>query len=163
MVEFCCGEDSVLGKEEYSTPGCNRVRLTEKVDLTTRAGIEFAKAAVSVENCLLWASLPCWQHYNKQFANARNLMKGHKKLFAKLLSAFEEVAEVAMKHGAIIVFEWPTGCAWWNKSVVQRFMKKYKMLFVDIHGCSLELKDKDGVPIKKPWTCLLYTSDAADE
>ena len=49
LLEWCCGEDLLLGMPSVYADGCNVVRLTQREGMTTRSGVDFAKAAV--ERC----------------------------------------------------------------------------------------------------------------
>ena len=74
MVEFCCGEESLLGRKEIAKD-CRAIRVTEKNDVTTRSGAKFAFNAVRTAGAgLLWASLPCtggcpWQNVNMKLSD----------------------------------------------------------------------------------------------
>eukprot|EP00971_Amphidinium_carterae_P140909 2791703-Amphidinium_carterae.1 len=48
--------------------------------------------------------------------------------------------------------EWPTGCSYWQKARVKRFLKRNHLKKVDFHGCALGVTSLSGKPIKKPWT-----------
>jgi hypothetical protein len=85
IVEFCCRADSVLGAETAGNKCCHKVRLTEREDMTSSFGIEFALSSVREPNTLLWASIPCtggspWMHLN------RMKIKGMRKKLAKHLA-----------------------------------------------------------------------------
>ena len=60
LIEFCCGEDSLLGRKDAKlSRGCHCVRLTQKVDMTSDGGEEFVLPHIGHPNTLLWCSTPC--------------------------------------------------------------------------------------------------------
>ena len=58
VVEFCCGEESRLGRKHLKPDDTEVVRLTLDDNVTTEQGLAKAIAAVKGKNCLLWASIP---------------------------------------------------------------------------------------------------------
>ena len=162
LIEYCCSDDSVLGREKYVRAGCHCVRLTIKTDLTTEDGLKFALGCVrdtpDSHHLHLWASIPCtagspWQRVNQRHESARELMTRHLETFEALMKNLRTVAREVISRGGDLSFEWPTGCSLWNHDLVVNFLEEFALNKVDFHGCAAGLKSsKTNQPIKKPWT-----------
>ena len=59
LIEFCCGPESLLGKVTKQSKGCNVVRLTQEIDVTSDHGVELAMNSIDGPYTLLWGSIPC--------------------------------------------------------------------------------------------------------
>jgi hypothetical protein len=157
IVEFCCGEDSLIGKENPSSEGCEVVRLTVAVDVTTPKGLATALAAVSKPNTLLWASMPCtggspWQRLNKSRPGVQAKLEEHWRVARLIWASFEKVARRTVLHGGEVAIEWPNGCEYWKWPEVVGLMREIGMESVRVDGCSLGLTSRViGLPILKPW------------
>ena len=96
LIEFCCEEDSVLGR--VSPPDCNVIRLTEEHDLTQEATVQELLQSFQQGDygqILLWASIPCtggsqWNVFNllKHPKEMAPRMEMHWALFRILWSSF---------------------------------------------------------------------------
>ena len=86
LREWCCGENSLLGKPSVFSKGCSVVRLTQREYMTTHHGVHFAKA--SVERAppdvlvVIWTALPCtggspWQNINKHLPGGMDRLNEH--------------------------------------------------------------------------------------
>lgn len=170
LMEYCCSEDSRLGRHKYQVMGCSVIRLTEKHDLTTESGLEEAIKAVREarddEYVHLWGSLPCtggspWQFINSKHEGPEERMQEHLGKFEILFFGnFQKVAKEVLNRGGDVLYEWPTGCTLWKHHAVQQFITEHSMNSVDINGCALGLKStRTGEPIKKPCT-IISTSPA---
>ena len=53
LIEFCCSPDSLLGKTTRHSKGCNIVRLTQDVDVTSDHGMQIAMNSITGPNTLL--------------------------------------------------------------------------------------------------------------
>ena len=51
------------------------------------------------------------------------------------MEAFAEIAEVAIKRGAMVIIEWPKGCAYWNNMKVKSFLTKHEFDETFVDGC----------------------------
>ena len=110
---------------------------------------------------ILWHSQPCtggcpWQKYNmRKGESTREKIKDHYKLFRDIWKAFTEIAEIAIKRGAMVIIEWPKGCAYWNNMKVKNFLRKHEFDETFIDGCMYGLVassgNEVGTPIRKPW------------
>ena len=164
VIEFCCGEDSRLGRETEHSRNCIVYRLTEAHDLTTAEGLKFAKQCVDKSlafngKVLLWISIPCtggspWQQINKKYPSARLKIRNHIKLFNKLWSALVELTDY-MKHvklDYVIGFEWPKDCSYWRLRKVKKFESDHKLKTVLVNGCRVNLRSiVNDKLIPKPW------------
>lgn len=158
IVEFCYGPNSLLGQPIKESDGCNVIRLTEEHDVTTPAGLVFAKKAVSVGNCLLWASMPCtggspWFNINAKRPGGLRPLRQHVMKFNLIWKAFVSTAKMCLQHGGMICIEWPTNCRYWRLHKVEQFLAAHSLARVNVHGCVLGLASlAHGMPIKKPWS-----------
>ena len=117
MFEFCCSENSSLGKV-HEEKGIMHFRLTkESNDLSDPDEIaSLQKMLKQFPNATLWGSLPCdpwskWQalniaKYGSEFAKK---LKKKRQLSRKMLKHFLETAERVLCQGGHIAFEWPKG------------------------------------------------------
>ena len=72
-----------------------------------------------------------------------------------MMDGAEEVAEHNHHLGGYILLEIPSGCGYWREERVIRFVEKYGLTKVKLHGCAYGLvsvvgKTK-GEPILQPW------------
>ena len=51
-----------------------------------------------------------------------------------------------------IAIEWPRNCRYWKLKKVAQFMNSRQLIAYHFHGCMVGMMNKDGIPIKKPWT-----------
>ena len=107
---------------------------------------------------LLWCSIPCTGGSIRNDMNParfkpefqRNLRR-HQTVARQLWQNFEILAEKAIRHGWIIVIEWPNSCKYWKWPAVRRFCAKHSLVRAYCRGCAVGLQDDAGVPIAKPW------------
>ena len=130
LVELCAGGDSLLGRKRRQARGCKCVRVTAEDDLTTESGVAKALEAIRAADgvpILVWVSIPCTGGSSWQFVNARHpghaaRMRVHLALFEKLWAACTRIVDESLALGALVCWEWPSGCAYWRKPAVQDFM-----------------------------------------
>jgi hypothetical protein len=178
LVEYCCGEDSLLGQTTKHSEGCISVRLTEAHDMTTKYGMDYAKSRVSEANrangdILLWSAMPCtggspWQNYNKRFESARVKIQQHIELFDKLWCNFEKLVSYTQQQikqsrnksqgqpcasRMWTAIEWPKDCSYWRLDKVRAFIYRNQLQTRVINGCMLDLFSTihPGKLIPKPW------------
>ena len=165
MFEFCCSENSTLGKI-HEERGITHFRLSETTsDMSDPGEIESLKKLVSLfPGCKLWGSLPCgpwskWQSVNLSRLGIRFRKKLEEKRVQsrKLLKHFIEVAEVVLSQGGHIGFEWPKGAAGWQLPELAAFITKNGLYLAECHGCYFGLCSSKGNPMLKPWRVI--TSD----
>ena len=161
LVEYCCSETSRLGQDRFVASGCIVARLTAKDDMTTEEGLQTAlneiRSTPEGTHLHLWGSLPCtagspWQRLNRRHSNARRLIQMHMDVFHKLIANFVIVAREIVSRGGDVSFEWPTGCELWKEPAVESMKAEFSMNVVNVHGCAMGLTDRDGSPVKKPWS-----------
>ena len=109
LIEFCCGEDSLLGQSTEMSDGCTVVRLTEKIDVTSQGGRQLVD--VTIRNSLkdktpfgIWASIPCtggspWQNINRCKPGGEERLARHRATFRRIWSAFEPAARKCCAGG----------------------------------------------------------------
>ena len=170
LIEYCCSPTSKIGANK--TDGCEVLRLTEDIDMTTPNGLRVALDAVDRAKkegiyVALWASLPCtagcpWQRLNRKRKSARKKIRQHKIVFNKLMDNFVILAGAVDECNGDIHFEWPANCSLWKDHKVRNLADKHSLNRVTFHGCAAELKAKDGRPIKKPWALMTSSSNMCD-
>jgi hypothetical protein len=107
LIEYCCGEDSLLGGPGAFRDGCMMHRLTIKHDMTTRAGYDHAVNLVRQAGCpiLLWVSIPCtggspWQKVNlKTVPNMKAKLEEHRRVFLALWENMMPLARKVIRRG----------------------------------------------------------------
>ena len=69
IVEHCCSDESIIGKQTQYSKNCEVVRVTKEHDVTTSEGRKFTNDNItnSKTPTLLYSSMPCtggcpWQH-----------------------------------------------------------------------------------------------------
>eukprot|EP00971_Amphidinium_carterae_P033459 659040-Amphidinium_carterae.1 len=67
IIEFCCDEDSSLGK--VCPRGCKVMRITKGMDATKDTTVEKAMSTIEGDNTMVWGSIPCtggtpWRRIN---------------------------------------------------------------------------------------------------
>ena len=157
IVEYCCGEESEMGKPSPQSKGCEVIRLTILNDVTSDHGHRLAMESVVHPAVLLWASMPCTGGTPLRFINARTesgrrKQKKHLEAFWNIWGRFEEVARKCHDNGGKFAVEWPAECQYWKEPRVFNFLQGFEgMGMVRIDGCRFGLQDDHGNPIKKPW------------
>ena len=48
LIEFCCGEESLLCQSKFENAGCYCARLAAKTDLRKQTGIDHAKKLIQL-------------------------------------------------------------------------------------------------------------------
>ena len=103
MIEFCCEEDSVIGK--VAADDCRVMRLTGQMDMTKATSVDRVKQVIREApqgSVFLWSSIPCTGGSQWNVQNLRKdpsllpKMQGHWSLFHKLWDAFVELAEACI-------------------------------------------------------------------
>ena len=79
-------------------------------------------------------------------------MRYHRLEWKRIWTNFEKVAHECHRQGGTVAIEWPTQCDYWRESCVKRLIEDLKLDKVQIDGCAVGLKSKEGLPIRKPWT-----------
>ena len=147
-LEFCCGLDSLMGRPSYESRRSNHVRLTEREDMTSAAGIEFAKAAANSAPpdilIVIWTALPCtggspWQNINRRLPGCMERLRKQWQLFVKLWNRLQDFTSWlnSIRRRWRIVIEWPRNCAYWRRLAVLKFCRLWGLEDVCIDGCSL--------------------------
>ena len=172
LIEYCCEKDSILCGSQFENTSAGRIlliRLTEKEDMTTNEGIEYACGIVERWKHLpifLWCSIPCTggspvQRRNKHHARHRERMEAHDRLFTKLHRNLMILAKKVHEEtvNGEIVFEWPSTNDWWGRKEIQQMMTYFNMKMVDFSGCRVGATSKSGRLTKKPWRLITTSGD----
>ena len=87
---------------------------------------------------------------------AKVRLEEHQHLFDLLWEKAVEFMVAAREFSAVIAFEWPTRCEYWERTKVRQHMRQMQYRFIQLHGCMFGLcsvaRATKGLPIKKPWT-----------
>ena len=157
IVEFCCGNNSILGTPSKQSRGCGSIRITQQIDARSAEGIQMALKAVETPNTLLWAAMPCtggstWQRLNIKRRGVAKKIRAHIRLFNQLFIVFKRVATHALKHNNHVAIEWPRHCSYWKLKKVYKLFKDLGLETALFDGCALGIISRvDGRPIRKPW------------
>ena len=90
MLEWCCGDNSFFGMLSEASRGCQVVRLTIREDMSTEAGLRFAKQSVELSDedtvMTIWSAIPCtggstWQNINVRLPGGKERLEKHVVLF----------------------------------------------------------------------------------
>eukprot|EP00435_Cladocopium_sp_Y103_P033668 s1073_g8.t1 len=159
MFEFCCSDDSMLGKVNESRD-IPHIRLTEKS--SNMADSDEIESLLKVQELFpghdLWGSIPCgpWSPWQKM--SVARFGKGYQKKLdkkrkksMKLLNNFIRCAEKTLELGGHISFDWPKPSEGWKIPKSLEFIKKHNLLVAEPEGCALGLVDANGDPHLKRW------------
>ena len=70
----------------------------------------------------------------------------------RLFKSFTRRAELVLKLGGTVSFEWPRHSTSWKRQDVAAFFHSHSgFMDVEFDGCAVGLRSKKGNPIKKPW------------
>ena len=163
LFEFACSLNSQLG---LTSDQCNINHIglcKERIDLSdenqcSQLDYQIGEAAkVAPPN--LWSSIPCtsgspWQYINRRRGGAAYMKRLALQLreSKRLFKSFSKRAELVLKLGGTVSFEWPRPSTGWKRPDVVVFFNSHpEFMEVDFDGCAVGLRSKKGVPIKKPW------------
>jgi len=143
MFEFCCCEDSMLGKVNQERD-MDHLRITKEGNnmADDREVDSLIQLLSNFPGCDLWASIPCdpwsaWQQVNKSRLGksfVRRLETSRRKS-RKILKNFIRCAEKVLENGGHVAFEWPRGCAGWNLPELVQFLVKRNLYVAEPDGC----------------------------
>ena len=162
IFEWCCSLDSLMGKLFSESIGSRLFRFTEREDMTTWSGIDFAKSIVRGAPMnmpiMIWTALPCtggspWQNINRHMPGGMERLRAHWKLFDALLEKIEHFVGWLSKQNRNwrITMEWPRNCAYWRRPKVLKFCLKFGLADVTFDGCRFGVAARSGLLLKKPW------------
>ena len=165
LIEFCCGPESKLGDPSRRVAkNCHVIRCTEARDVTVPANrhairgelLDIVKTNPSIK-ILLWVSIPCtggtsWTYINLMNESARRKVEYHQFVFQKIWASMAEFLNSIRTLQPFVALEWPSGCLYWKYDRVRKFLGKYNLELVKFDGCRLGIVNKEGIPMKKPWT-----------
>ena len=105
---------------------------------------------------LVWVSIPCtggtsWSYVNLKHPSAAAKVRRHVKIFHGLWNAFLHFMSLVKKE-VFIAIEWPRNCRYWKLRKVAQFLNSRQLITFNFHGCMVGIRNKDEIPIKKPWT-----------
>ena len=162
MFEFCCEENSMLGRlnEEY---GINHFRLTSKnSDMSCPTQAESLKKMIQLfPGSDLWASIPCgpWRMMQDLgeaplAEKCRAKLRRKRQRSRKILRNFISVAEVVLAQGGHVAFEWPQDCSGWALPELVQLIKCHNLFTATAgelaHGLS-ESEASEAASQRKAW------------
>ena len=147
MIEFCCGDDSLMGSAAASGPECHVIRVTRRNDVTTKPGSAFVDKALALaqntvgKNVLVWASIPCtggtsWTHINALKGDQTRLkIAARRREFRRIWASFVKSVAPALSAGVLVAIEWPQGCVYWQDKRARGFLRQHHLVRTNFHGC----------------------------
>ena len=155
LIEFCCEENSTMGKISQAT-GLKHIRLTKGVgnmqDPCQVSQLLEGLESGFLDGCDLWGSLPCTAWSRWQTVNLSRLGPHFRaKLLAKreeskvLQRTFFQAAEIVVRRGGRVHFEWPASCSGWELPELQKFLSHPLFTLVKCNACAF------GSEHFKPW------------
>jgi hypothetical protein len=163
IIEWCCGNKSMLGQPSKHSSSCKVVRLTIDDDLRTIEGFEKTLEIVKQRprgETLLWSPMPRaggtpLQYINRARGVGLEKLEAHLRDFYVLWDHFEIVVEEVMSIGGIVVNEWPEKNDYRQQPKVIQMLDDSDFFDSIFHGCACGLVSKygpcPGTPIKKSW------------
>jgi len=104
VIEFCCDEDSSIGRSSPTEKGCRVIRITRSDDALSKNGMKkFLDACRTAPMPILFGAIPCtggspWQRINA-LRGAGDKIEGHQKLARRLWDVFAKGAKIAKTRG----------------------------------------------------------------
>lgn len=164
LIEYCCEEDSELCKPKYThteNGTIRAIRLTERTDMTTNKGLEYALSIVQRYKHLpiwLWSSIPCTggssiQALNKRRPKHRHNIEAHNRIFKRLHQNLMVLARETLLHSVEghFTFEWPKSNTWWRRPEIRKMLTAFNMQSTTFDGCALGVVSENNKPMLKPW------------
>ena len=162
MIEFCCGQDSNLGKPSKASRGCKVIRVHERIDASSRScdDMIWGELGPIVRNnplvkVLVYAALPCTGGSSWQFVNEaggpNEKVREKKRMFRKLLKSLRRLMLRLADYKPFLAFELPKSCAYWKWPEVQSLVKQYNLVKFRVDGCAVGVVDHAGAPLLKSW------------
>ena len=159
MFEFCCSDDSMLGRINLER-GVQHFRLSK--ESSNMADDEEVNGLLKVLSHFpgadLWGSIPCGPWCQWQFVNASRLGKSFRKRLAasrrmsrQILNNYIRCAKQVLSDGGHVAFEWPRGNAGWKLPELTQFVRENNLFIAEPDGCVLGLVDSKGNPHLKQW------------
>ena len=156
-MEVCCHEESKLSESRKVSEGCHVLQFTEKNDLfDADVRKEIARQVNDFDGeVLVWVSIPCtggtsWSYVNLKHPSAAAKVRRHVKVFHGLKAFLLFMS--SLKRRVFIAIEWPRNCRYWKLRKGAQFMNSMQLITFNFHGCMVGIRNKDEIPIKKPWT-----------
>ena len=164
LFEFACSLNSQLGLTSGQC-NINHVGLCREhfhlgdENQCSQLDSQIQESTKTAPPHLWWSSIPCtsgspWQSLNRKRGGAaftRRLTRQLKES-RRLFKSFSRRAELVLKLGGAVSFEWPRHSTGWKRPDVVAFFDAHpEFLEANFDGCAVGLRSKAGNPIKKPW------------
>ena len=169
LFEICTSEDSNLGKAAAEYSGVNVIRVTKKDDWSDPKFVDsIIKQAKQLPGAAAHASLPCtawstWQamsvhKFGQEYFDRLEERRAESR---QMLESFIRLAEVIIAGGGEVSFEWPKSSVGWHQDSLIKFITKHDLYSVNVHGCSLGMRNAAGEPVLKEWRFVTTSSRLA--
>ena len=153
IIEYCCYENSLMGKSSPASKSCYVLRVTEQHDQTTEEGLqwllnEIGKIPKGIP-ILLWGSIPCtggspWARYNlrKYPDTFPARLRYLRTQWRQMTYNFYRVSDVIRKRGGHWALEWPSRCEYWDSPFVLEFLNRQTgdVYEATANGCAFNLR-----------------------
>ena len=122
LLEYCCSPDSKIGQQAENFPGCEVIRLTEEINMTSEGGYLWAESKIlkapKSTYIFMWSAIPCtpgspWQRINRLKPGVSANIEAQIVVTKKLVSNFTRLARLVLQRGGDVAFEWPAQCSMW--------------------------------------------------
>jgi hypothetical protein len=140
---------------------------TERIDLgdenqCSQLDYQIGEAA-KVAPPHLWSSIPCtsgspWQYINRKKGGAAYILALQLRESKRLFKSFSKRAELVLKLGGTVSFEWPRPSTGWKRPDGVAFFDSHpEFMEVEFDGCAVGLRSKKGVcSYQKALACKNY-------
>ena len=68
-----------------------------------------------------------------------------------MLRNFIRLSEVIIAGGSHVSFEWPKSSLGWHQDELLKFITRFNLYSVVVHGCALGMTNNAGEPVLKEW------------
>ena len=122
LLEYCCSPDSKIGQQAENFPGCEVIRLTEEINMTSEGEYLWAESKIlkapKSTYIFMWSAIPCtpgspWQRINRLKPGVSANIEAQIVVTKKLVSNFTRLARLVLQRGGDVAFEWPAQCSMW--------------------------------------------------
>jgi len=159
LLEVCAGENSNLGQCGAEYDKVTVIRVTKETDFSKPATVEkLMQHLRDNPGCSMHGSLPCtvwsaWQwmavyRYGKQYQHKLDKRRQQSR---KMIRSFAKCAELCIKLGGEVSFEWPDNCSGWLQKDLIKLIHELQLQTVLVDGCACGMTDGKGTPVLKRW------------
>jgi hypothetical protein len=162
LIEICCDAESNLGQAAQDFDNVTVIRITKEDDWNDPKTVRrvrkmiFAEPGISVHaslECTAWTS---WQFMNlERFGpEYEEKLRLKRERSRAMLASYIMIAEMALRLGGEVSFEWPKSCSGWLLPELIQFITRNNLFSAFVDGCSMDMCTAKGEPILKRWRFL---------